>query len=565
MGRDRRRRGDMATRREEEPSGPAIRLPELNLPPLQNGPAQRALLFLRDMLWYLLNRTPALKIGALTLFFLIAFYVITTLFSGNIGPNVWALNVSLGGRNPADAEAALLSAWENDMTIDVIMEGQPMASLKPSQLGLELQTASMIEQARGAGLSGLPFSVNIEPIIEVNQGITQNLLLSYIDTIFIPPYEAGFTWEEGQLVGVMGRPSRELDLSTSLQVLTQNPNGILASGRFDLVIQYTPPSVMDPSPYLADAASFLERGFTLTGYDPFTNEFQPWTTTTEEMTRWLSVGPNGLSLRPATFRQFVDALNDRLRSDTLPRYLDIQEVTQTVVTAIAGGTEETLLRVRYLPRDYTIERGDTGFSIARKSGLPFQLLEAANPGLEWGSLSVSQVINLPSRDVMLSEEVISTRRIVVDLDRLWLVAYEDNEMVFNWPVSSGRTDAPTSPGIFQILSKTDKAYGSTFDLCNSSGGCGQWEMSYFMGIYEVAPGLMNGFHGAVLLPNGAYLAGGGVRGRTTYGCVMSENSNASILYEWAEVGTIVEIISSEFAPESDLGRQAQSWINQNAI
>jgi hypothetical protein len=86
-------------------------------------------------------------------------------------------------------------------------------------------------------------------------------------------------------------------------------------------------------------------------------------------------------------------------------------------------------------------------------------------------------------------------------------------------------------------------------------------MYWFMGIYEVVPGLMNGFHGAVLLPNGAYLGGGNVGAPYTYGCVMSENSNAEQLFRWADEGTIVEIISRDFAPLSDLGRLAVSQVS----
>jgi hypothetical protein len=79
-------------------------------------------------------------------------------------------------------------------------------------------------------------------------------------------------------------------------------------------------------------------------------------------------------------------------------------------------------------------------------------------------------------------------------------------------------------------------------------------MEWFMGLYEVVPGLMNGFHGAVLLPDSTYLGGGNVGTPYTLGCVMSRSEDAQRLYEWAEDGTIVEIISSEFAPLSDLGR-----------
>jgi len=99
------------------------------------------------------------------------------------------------------------------------------------------------------------------------------------------------------------------------------------------------------------------------------------------------------------------------------------------------------------------------------------------------------------------------------------------------------------------------ARGSSFTLCNEAGGnCGQWEMYWFMGMYEVAGGVMNGFHGAVLLPNGAYLGGGNVGAPYTFGCVMSMNDQAEILFNWAEEGVIVEVISNEYLPKSDLGQ-----------
>jgi hypothetical protein len=85
-------------------------------------------------------------------------------------------------------------------------------------------------------------------------------------------------------------------------------------------------------------------------------------------------------------------------------------------------------------------------------------------------------------------------------------------------------------------------------------------MFWFMGIYEVVPGLMNGFHGAVLLPNGAYLGGGNVGRPYTYGCVMSENSHAEALYHWADQGTVVEILSSDYEPASDLGATAREQL-----
>jgi lipoprotein-anchoring transpeptidase ErfK/SrfK len=218
------------------------------------------------------------------------------------------------------------------------------------------------------------------------------------------------------------------------------------------------------------------------------------------------------------------------------------------------------LRIRYQPQTYAIERGDTGFRIARKTGIPFYLIQEANPQIDWEKdlLIVGQTISLPSRDVTMPKLPLQNKRIVVDLDRQMLYAYENNQLVFSWAISSGQDNAPTSPGIYQILNHNETAYGSSSTLCDAAGlVCGQWEMSWFMGIYEVQPGLVNGFHGAVLLPNGNYLGGEyNVGAPYTFGCVMSQDSNAKLLYDWAEVGTVVEIISSEYAPMSDLAQQA---------
>jgi lipoprotein-anchoring transpeptidase ErfK/SrfK len=152
---------------------------------------------------------------------------------------------------------------------------------------------------------------------------------------------------------------------------------------------------------------------------------------------------------------------------------------------------------------------------------------------------------------------VPNKRIIVDIETQSLVAYENGQEVFSWRISTGIGSAPTSPGIYQILNHDPEAYGSSFTLCGAQG-CGQWTMYWFMGLYEVQPGLMNGFHGAVLLPNGSYLGGGNVGSPYTFGCVMSLDSNAKLLYDWADEGTPVEIISREFAPRSELGRRAFS-------
>jgi LysM repeat protein len=252
----------------------------------------------------------------------------------------------------------------------------------------------------------------------------------------------------------------------------------------------------------------------------------------------------------------VEAQNRTLNASGDLRYLDPSETRELLRQAINDQSQSVNLRIRYRPTTYEVVKGDTGYRIARKTGLPYNLIEKANEGRDLNRLSIGDVISLPSRDLTLPVNPVPHKRIVVNLDAQSLVAFENGQPVFNWLISSGLSDYPTYPGIFEILDHSEVALGSSYTLCSSSANCGQWEMYWFMGVYEVVPGLMNGFHGAVLLPNGAYLGGGNVGAPYTFGCIMSQNDNAKLLYDWADQGTIVEIISSEYAPQSQLGQLA---------
>ena len=300
---------------------------------------------------------------------------------------------------------------------------------------------------------------------------------------------------------------------------------------------------------------FATQPMIFNGYDPFKDEHVSWTTDRDTITSWLEVGASGLTLREETFGPFIQAQNQVIAVADNDRFLEVNETMNKMRDAIQLNKHELDLRIRYRATPYEVARGDTAFDIALQTGIPMFLLEEANPGRDLAVLYPGDTINLPSRDVTLPLDPIPNKRIIVDLDTQSLRAYEDGQEVFHWLISSGIDTAPTAPGVYQILSHNEVAYGSSYTLC-SAQGCGQWEMQYFMGIYEVVPGLVNGFHGAVILPNGAYLGGGNVGRPYTFGCVMSSAEQARLLYEWADQGTVVEIISDQFAPESDLARQA---------
>lgn len=553
----RNRREAMATLRDESMERISSAAPGRVSPMLEH-----IVQFLQDVTWRLFRSGQGSRlIGGLVVVVLL-FGLARLVFSPNIGPRVRSLDVALGGMS-VDFAATTLEQTFREQEIEIRLDGSIYARVAPSEIGIRIDGPQTAQQAKEVGLQSILFGETIPPVLEVSFADAQSYLLDLTDDIYVPPYEAGYKWENEQLIGIPGTPSRELDVATTLQPLLDDPLNIVERGRFDLITVSTPPNVIDPEPYYDEALAFVTSDFTLIGYDPFTNEYQYWRTKREEMASWLVVRDDGITVRSDGLDRFVRTVNTLLNAEENARYINEDDTSRLLGEAIARGESQVYLRIRYLPFAYEVVRGDSGFLIGRKVGIPFRLINEENPNVEWNLLSPGQEIMIPSLDQVMPEDPIPNKRIVVDLDRLWLVLYEDGERIRSWRVSSGRFDAPTSPGIYQILSKDGVARGSTFDLCNSvTNQCGQWVMEDFMSIYEVAPGLMNGFHGPVTLPNGGYLEGGSSQTRTTYGCIMSDPADATFLFEWSEVGTVVEIVSSQFAPRSELARNAMEYIDQ---
>ncbi|MEP6894546.1 MAG: L,D-transpeptidase [Chloroflexota bacterium] len=119
--------------------------------------------------------------------------------------------------------------------------------------------------------------------------------------------------------------------------------------------------------------------------------------------------------------------------------------------------------------------------------------------------------------------------ILVDISEQHMYVYEGDTLVYSFVSSTGMNSA-TRVGTFAVQSKIPNAYGSTWNI---------W-MPSWLGIYW-ASGLENGIHALPILPNGATLWAGFLGRPISYGCVVLGSYEAQLLYDWAEVGTPVEI------------------------
>ncbi len=514
----------------------------------------------RALAWLFSSRSPVAKLTTLVAALVLVFFVSNFIMAGRIFPNVYAMGIAVGELTPAEAETAIREHWDFDLLIDITVDGETIKRVRPDELGLSLDVASMANDARAAGLAGIPLGINIEPQPNVSHSRAQSLLLDLTEAVYVQQYEAGYKWSGGRLITVPGRRGRHLDITESLRMLKENTAQIVSDRRFELQTIPLNPTVMDSSPFLDQAIVFLQDGVRVGGYDPFKDQLIAFQVSQKQAAEWLTAGENGLAVRQSAFRQFIES--ESLKLVNGGRYIDELQAIDKLQEALNSAKPDFVLRLNYLPEPYSVVQQDTGHHIGRKRGIPYELIRDANPTLNWNVLTVGQEIQIPSRDALLPQDPVPHKRIVVDLQSQWLVAFEHKQVRFSWGISSGREAAPTYPGVFQILTHNPKSFGSSYALCSDLGtNCDQWEMFWFMGVYEVVPGLMNGFHGAVKLPNGNLLGGGHTYEPSTFGCIMSLNSEAKRLYDWAEQGTVVEIISDVFAPESELGRYALEYIS----
>ncbi len=122
-----------------------------------------------------------------------------------------------------------------------------------------------------------------------------------------------------------------------------------------------------------------------------------------------------------------------------------------------------------------------------------------------------------------------SKYILVDISEQHMYVYEGDALVYSFVASTGMNNA-TRVGTFAVQSKIPNAYGATWNI---------W-MPNWLGIYW-AGGLENGIHALPILPNGATLWEGFLGRPVSYGCVVLGTYEAQVLYDWAEMGTPVEI------------------------
>ena len=370
----------------------------------------------------------------------------------------------------------------------------------------------------------------------------------------IPPVNATLYIQPDTVIPVPGKAGQELDIEAIIAALPYAV-GVGSEGLvMELLTRPVDPPIPDPGVAQTQAEMLLAQPFTLVADDPLTDYQGTWSVEPQILAEWLMVqptvainaiqsdgsvenDPSGpdqddarlvLTVREEAVRAYLDELGSQLTDQVA---INVEKTAPAIRAAVEAGQPWAEVVLIHQAHIYTVQPGDTLMSVAHAHGFPVWRLTDANPHIEPGELWPGQQIVIPSVDVLFPLPVTTERQIVVDISEQHLNAYEGDTLVLSFKASTGIASSPTIPGVFQILSKEDEAYASSWDL---------W-MPHFMGIYRTGPDFTNGIHGLPTLSNGARLWEGYLGSPISYGCVVVGLNEAAQLYEWTALGTLVVI------------------------
>jgi len=444
--------------------------------------------------------------------------------------------VKLGGLSESEAAVRLRERLDT-LTLRDPQSGASW-TVSPSDIGVTVDSEASAARAYAQGrtqndLLTAMRGVSLAPVLRVDTVAARAGFESLRGTLETPALNAGVAFVNGQVSERPAQNGRVLDIEAAINALTSAD--AFRDGTLALPMQDIAPSVTRADGLVEAARALLASPFVIRAYDPVTGDSVLWQALPQEWAAWLTgeadpSSANGLRLTMdrAQAESFL-AVQAQVFDST--RYLDMGKALESMQAALDRGLTSATVRVYHHDRTHTVQAGETIISIAWDYGVPYPWVQAANGGVE--AVSIGQTITIPSPDNFFPNEPVPNKRIVVSISRQRVWVYENDALKWEWVTSTGISDSPTWPGVYQIISHVPNAYAANWNLY----------MPYFMGVYQPIPNadFTNGFHGFPTRGGGQILWENSLGTRVTYGCILLSNVNAAQLYEWAQEGVIVEI------------------------
>ncbi len=489
-----------------------------------------------------------LTLGAIGLFAAWTVYkVVPRPYKTRIYPNVYVLNVDLGGLTPGEASEHLTEAFSHyDAGLLTLSDGERAWAVPWAEAGLRLDVETTVQAAFAVGradrgLENLLSILNMRegryeaaPVFVIDPGKARGVLEQLAPEVSVPPTDATLHLEGDQLIAVPGQPGQALDIDATLDKIITTVTHLGPDNQFALTFQIVPPHIADTKPAQAQAEEMLNALVHISTYDWLTDETFTWTLGRDVLVTWLRVEQtedgNGPSIQVA--EEAVQATLESLAAELGEgRGLRLEGATGRVLNVFEAGGGAVDFRLTHPTRTCVVQSGDDLTTIAARFGMPPGLIAEANPGIDLDWLYVGQELTIPSEDVLKPYPPVPGKQIVISIAEQRLRVYENGQVLYDWPVSTGIASSPTYTGEFQVLNKNENAYASQWDL---------W-MPHFIAVYRAGGDTYNGIHGLPILSSGRRLWEGALGSPASYGCIILGIQEAETLYNWADIGVSVII------------------------
>jgi lipoprotein-anchoring transpeptidase ErfK/SrfK len=468
-------------------------------------------------------------------------------YETRIYPNVCVLEENLGGLTPDEASERLTRVFPSRNSGDLILsDGDRIWQVPWSEAGMHLDADATARQAFAAGrgqgwrtLLSMWFGErrDISPVFTIDTQATRRALEQIASEMYEPPTDASLLLEADQVVTTPSRAGRELDVDATVEKIVNTVTHLGPDYPFAPTYRAIPPRFADVSAVEDEAKEMLNREIHVIAQGEHEGRTFTWNWTLgrDAIFSWLRVEETednpgfAVQIDEEAVRTTVERLAAEPESDDWG--FPTEETTQQVLDAFEAGGGEVMGELTPPPRIYVVQPGDRLTIIAAKFGMPPGLIAEVNSGVDLDHLQVGQELIIPPQDVLWPYDPVPGKEIVISIAEQRLRVYESEQLIHDWPCSTGLKDSPTYTGEFQVLSKEEEAYASQWDL---------W-MPHFIAIYRAGGDTYNGIHGLPMLSSGQRLWEGNLGSRASFGCIVLGLEEAETLYNWAELGVPVVI------------------------
>ena len=464
-----------------------------------------------------------------------------------IYPNVYVLGENLGGLPPGEATQRLERIFaSHDYGYLILSDGDHTWRVPWSEAGMRLDPEATARQAFAVGRQEgwrtvlsmwLGERRDVPPVFTIDAAATRHALEQLAEQIREPPTDAALRLEGDQVLVTPSQQGRELDVDATVEKIVDTVTHLGPDYPFAPTYRSIPPRIADVGASMALAEEMLTREVRVAAHGENEGETFTWNWTLgrDVVARWLRVEETednpgfSVQISEEAVRATVATLASEPEADDWG--FPAGQVAEGVLDTFQAGGGEVAVELTPPPRIYRVQPGDRLTIIGTRFGMPPGLIAEANPGVNLDELYVGQELIIPPQDVLTPYDPVPGKKIVISIPEQRLRVYENDELLYDWPCSTGMKDSPTITGEFQVLSKEEMAYASQWDL----------QMPHFVGVYRAGGNTYNGIHALPILSNGQRLWAGNLGSRASYGCIILGVEEAETLFNWAELGVSVTI------------------------